>query len=211
MNLIENRASELRADFVSNAHQLGLLEEEIASALSEDDGCDSFLIEAENEARRALSASSQKHRRAIRAATPRQPATRRAPRRAAKKASASAGGGDGGEGDGLGVWHSAAIDQFFDLEKISKLSESFSQVLSRLPDIVFSITRRADWSTRSRITSWSDSKTGCKGTGVTAMVAHIENISKSDATDRLAKIAVHFIVSSRVLSEDEALALFRTS
>jgi hypothetical protein len=202
MNMLETRAAELRAAFISNAIELGLLPEEIVAVTDDSDGDDYFLREAENEARRALAASRQMHRRAIRAVTPRKPPTRRAPRRAAKKASVSAGGG-GDDGDGPGPWSIEAIDNFYSFRALPLLSPTFrttcgefvkyrgATVLGPVPRVAVSIVKIGGLSTRAFTLSWVDAATGRFGFGVVALVAHILRISETDAADRLARFAAN--------------------
>lgn len=200
MDIIQNRAVELRANFVSNALEFGLTQEEIDAATDDSDGDDYFLHEAEAEARRVLAASRQMHRRAIRVATPRKPATRRAPRRAAKKTSAS-GSSDGGDGDGPAPWSIEAIDNFYSFKALPLLSPTFrttcgefvkyrgATVLGPVPRVAVSIVKIGGLSTRAFTLSWIDAATGCHGTGVVALTAHVLKISKLDAADRLVRFA----------------------
>ncbi len=217
MNLIETRAAELRAGFISDARQLGLLEEEIAAALSDDDGCDTFYLEAEAEARRALAASRQMHHRSIRAAAPRKPATRRAPRRAAKKASASPGG-VGDDGDGPTPWSLQAIENFYAFKALPLLSPSLRTssgefckyhgptILNRIPRVAFALNCSGEYPNRTFQISWADAATGRFGFGVVALVAHILRISETDAADRLARFAAN-VQAARGASSNAETAL----
>lgn len=199
MNLIESRAAELRDTFIENAIQFGLTQDEIDAATSYDDGCDTFYLEAEAEARKALAASRGTHRRAIRAATPRKPMTRRAPRRAAqKKVSGSDGDGDVG---GAGPWSYQAFDLFasnsLPILSPSMRGHGYGRWTSyRGPTILGPISRitvselwRGEGKSRSVTLIWSDAENGQNGEGVVALVAHVLKISESDAANRLA----HFL------------------
>jgi hypothetical protein len=216
MQNIQSIALRIKSDIVAQARQVGCTPQEI-SALEEGD----FFEDAEAEIRAELAALRLNHRRAIRAAMPRQPATRRAPRRAAKKAASSSG--SDGDGDGAGPWSLDRIDFFFALGALPILSPTFRDrgtgefaryrgpsILPRMPHVAISVMVGGVFPHTKTSIHWSDATTGLNGVGVVALVATILKIPESEAASRV----VHFYANALAASGsgrnlDRTIALLR--